>query len=171
MPVGSLLLSRRSLVLSAPCAVLVSLASPHGPPVVTPSVLFICRYGTVKSPIGREVLKRRASEQGVAVTAYSRGLTLEDHITPRLAQALRADGIDIWSEPRRVLDPSDIARADVVVAFDRLPADLPSPTHDWSDFPSFNEDYAVARAELDARLARLLDDLRRRRPISGAVAS
>ena len=171
MPVGSLLLSRRSLVLSASYAVLAGPSLAQRPPVVTPSVLFICRYGTVKSPIGREVLRRRASEQGVAVAPYSRGLTIEDHITPRLAQALRADKIDIWSEPRRVLDPSDIARADVVVAFDNLPADLPPPTHDWSDFPSFNEDYATARSELDVRLARLLDDLRRWRPISAAAVS
>ena len=62
-------------------------------------------------------------------------------------------------------------RADVVVAFDQLPADLPPPTHDWSDFPSFNEDYATARSELDVRLARLLDDLRRWRPISAAAVS
>lgn len=171
MPADFLLLSRRNLVLSASCAVLIRPASAQGAPAVTPCVLFICRYGTVKSPIGRELLRQRASEQGVAVISCSRGLTLEDHITPGLAQALRADGIDIWSEPRRVLDPSDIARADVVVAFDRLSADLPQPTHDWSDFPSFNEDYAVARAELDVRLTPLLDDLRRWSPISDAAAS
>jgi hypothetical protein len=38
-----------------------------------PQVLFVCPYGTVKSAIARETLKRRAAEAGVAVRVRSRG--------------------------------------------------------------------------------------------------
>ncbi|MBN8529754.1 MAG: hypothetical protein J0M36_11045 [Caulobacterales bacterium] len=171
MPVGSNLLSRRGLVLSASCAVLAVPGVSHAARRVTPNVLFVCRHGTVKSPIARELMRRQAAERGFALTAFSRGLSIEDQVSPGLAQALRADGVDIWSEPRLPLQASDIRAATLVVLFDSLPTAVSKPTRDWTDFPSFNANYARARAELDIRLSRLLDDLQGRAPVSGAAAS
>ena len=56
-------------------------------------VLFICQYGSVKSPIARELFRRRAKERGIAVIALSRGISPEAHIAPSLLAALKADGI------------------------------------------------------------------------------
>ena len=159
MPAGSDFLSRRGLVFSGSCAALLAPELAHAADQTRPNVLFICRFGTVKSPIARELLRRRAAERRLELTAFSRGMNIEDHVSPGLAQALRADGLDIWRDPYMVLHESDIRTASQIVLFDSLPDAVTPPTLDWSDLPSFNEDYTRARAELDRRLAQLLDAL------------
>lgn len=125
-------------------------------------VLFVCPAGSVKSAIAREVLKRRAADEGVSVVVSSRGLHPEDHVSPALAANLRRDGIDPASEPLRGLTPADVAQADIVIAFDEA-SDEPSlrSARAWKT-PSWNADYATAKADLDDRLTLLLAELRTR---------
>jgi hypothetical protein len=125
-----------------------------------PTVLFVCQGGTVKSPIAREHMRRLAATRGIAVDAQSRGITPEDHMTPALAAALKADGIDVSTEPVGTLSAQDLAAADVIVVFNPLPATLGTwSVRDWSDVLSMNENYAAARAVLLSRLAKLLDEV------------
>jgi protein-tyrosine-phosphatase len=126
----------------------------------TTRVLFVCQFGTAKSAIAREVFRKRAHERGVAVDAFSRGLTIEDHILPPLRQKLLADGIDPSTDAPKILLPRDWRYADVLVAFNPLPTEAsPASLQDWTDMPSFNEDYANARATLDKRIDALLDEI------------
>jgi protein-tyrosine-phosphatase len=125
-------------------------------------VLFVCPAGSVKSAIAREVLKRRAAQEGVSVVVASRGLRLEDHVTPALAANLRGDGIDPTAEPLRALTPADVAQADILVAFDEASeAPLLRSAQAWKT-PSWNADYAAAKADLEARLTVLLKQIRAR---------
>jgi protein-tyrosine-phosphatase len=125
-------------------------------------VLFVCPAGSVKSAIAREVLKRRAAREGVPVVVSSRGLHPEDHVSPALAASLRKDGIDPASEPLRALAPADIAQADILIAFDEA-SDTPllQKAQAWKT-PSWNADYAAAKADLDDRLTALMADIRAR---------
>jgi protein-tyrosine-phosphatase len=125
-------------------------------------VLFVCPAGTVKSAIAREALKRRAASEGVAVSVSSRGVHPEDHVSAALAVNLRKDGLDPASEPVRELAEQDIAHADLVIAFDEA-ADLPSlrAARAWKT-PSWNNDYAMAKADLEDRLTDLLTELKAR---------
>lgn len=128
-------------------------------------VLFICQFGTVKSPIARELTRRRAAERSVRLAVASRGISPEDHVSPELAGVLARDGVDIRREPVRTLIESDLSRADVIVAFDSLPAQFGAfPTRDWTDTPSVIADYAAARATLNARIESLLDEIETARP-------
>jgi protein-tyrosine-phosphatase len=124
-------------------------------------VLFVCPAGTVKSAIAREALKQRAASRGVAVTVRSRGLNIEDHVSPMLADRLRADGLDPRSEPIMALGGGDADWADIVIAFDEA-ASAPSlsKARAWTT-PSWNADYDRAKADLDARLDALLTELAR----------
>lgn len=124
-----------------------------------PRVLFVCPAGSVKSAIARELLKRQAIPRGLAVDVQSRGVTPEDHISPGLAARLRADGIDPAAEAVRRLELADLARADIVIAFDAA-AQAPGLAHAqvW-DIPSWNGQYDAARAALAPRIEALLDDL------------
>jgi len=134
-----------SAALAAPCPV--------------PQVLLVCPAGTVKSAIAREVLKRRAAARGVPLVATSRGVTPEDHVSPALAAHLRADGIDPGAQPLRRFDPADAAAADVVIAFDEA-AQVPAlrSARVWTT-PSWNSDYAAAKAALAPQVEALLDEL------------
>ena len=125
-----------------------------------PTILFVCQGGTVKSPIAREHMRRLAAARGIGINAQSRGITPEDHMTPTLAAALKADNIDISNEPVLALTAADLKAADIIVIFNPLPAALGTwPARDWSDLPSMNENYTAARANLIPRLAALLDEL------------
>lgn len=126
-------------------------------------ILFICQYGTAKSAIAREVFRQHARRRGIDVRAFSRGLTLENHISPDLLRKLLADQIDTRADVPKRLRKSDWAGADIVVAFNALPVTVKrSGIRDWSDLPSVNEDYAKARAILDVRINALLDEIRAR---------
>lgn len=146
----------RRLALALAALFFGSATAPRAKPV---KVLFVCQGGTVKSPVAREHMRRLAATRGVAIEAHSRGITPEDHMTPALAVALKADGIDVASEPVRQLGVADLRAADLIVVFSALPAALGTwPVRDWSDLPSMNENYAAARAVLLPRLQALLDE-------------
>lgn len=151
--------SRRSLGASALAASIVSGCAPIQRSTA-PLVLFICQYGTAKSAIARELFRARAKQRQLAVAAFSRGLVIEDHVTPQLRQRLAADGIDPFADKPQVLQPADWQRATVIVAFNPLPPQVPAAkVRDWTDLPSINDDYDRTRAELDRRLEALLDEL------------
>ncbi len=150
--------SRRTLILLA--AVLVAPARPAlAAPCAPARVLLVCPAGTVKSAIAREVLKRRAAERRVPVLAASRGVTPADHVSPGLAAHLRADGIDAGAQPLSRFEPADLKGVDVVIAFDEAAA-LPAlrGARVWAT-PSWNDDYAAAKAALAPQIDALLDEL------------
>lgn len=151
---------RRKLLLAAGGLFLAACANAATIGVRTTKVLFVCRAGTVKSPIAREHFRRMAVQRGVAASASARGIAPEDHVSPELEAALRADAIEIRSEPVQRLARDDLASADIIVVFDALPEDLGVwPVRDWSDLPSMNADYRAAREVLISRLSALLDEI------------
>ena len=127
-----------------------------------PRVLFVCQYGSVKSPIARELLRRRARERGIAVSTFSRGITPEAHLPSEIAATLLAEGIEPARDGLHRLLPIDVESADVVVYFNPMPAGFRAPRMlDWTAVPSVNQSYDAARADLNRRIEALLDELAR----------
>ncbi len=125
-----------------------------------PRVLFICQFGTAKSAIARELFKRRAAQRGIAVAVFSRGITPAPHLAASTRDQLTGEGINLNGEAVRRLRSTDLRAADIVVAFDPLPATMhPTAVRDWAAVPSVNETYTLARADLDRRIDLLLDQL------------
>jgi len=151
--------ARRAVVIGLGLSLASGLAKAACPPV---RVLFVCPAGSVKSAIAREALKRRAADEGVSLSVSSRGVHPEDHVSPGLAARLKADGLNPASEPLRRLTQADVAQADMAIAFDAA-ADEPMlrSAQAWKT-PSWNGDYAAAKADLDGRLALLLVELKAR---------
>jgi protein-tyrosine-phosphatase len=125
-------------------------------------VLFVCPAGTVKSAIAREALRKRAAALAIPVDVRSRGLSIEDHLYPELAERLDADGLTPSAEPARPLAPADARWADIVIAFDEA-ASAPglARARAWRT-PSWNADYDRAKTDLDQRLDVLLTELAKR---------
>lgn len=130
------------------------------PPCPPPRVLFVCPAGTVKSAIARELLKRRAAERGIAVVVQSRGIHTEDHVSPALTERLRNDAINIRSEIQRDVQPDDVSRADMIIAFDAA-AEAPGLERAtaWA-IPSWNDHYVEAKAAVLPKIDALLDQIR-----------
>jgi protein-tyrosine-phosphatase len=125
-----------------------------------PKILFVCQYGTAKSAIAREIFRQRAKQRGIAANAFSRGITLEDHISTGLLKNLRADGIDSTADPAQVLARKDWEAADILVKFNPLPSSVDHRNiRDWTDVPSVSDDYANARRVLNERIDALLDEI------------
>ncbi len=125
-----------------------------------PRVLFICQFGTAKSAIAREFFRRRAFERGIEAFAFSRGLMLEDHISPPLRTALGTEEINPAHDRARILAKRDLRAADIVVIFNPLPPSLKAArVHDWTTLPSVNDNWAQARADLMQRIDLLLDEI------------
>jgi len=123
-------------------------------------VLFVCQFGTVKSPIARELFRRRAAERGIVVEALARGITPEEHMSGELRRALQKDGIDVRAEPLQRLARVDARQADILVFFDKLPPGLRAgDPRDWIDLPSMNSEYGAAKVDLMRRIDRLLDEI------------
>ena len=153
-----LTLSRRSLILALAGAP--GVASATCKPT---RVLFVCPAGTVKSAIAREMLRTRIESERLNLTAASRGLHPEDHVSEALAVRLKADGLDTGREPARPVTARDVAEADIVVAFDEAAAvPLLRQARAWRT-PSWNADYPAAKADLALRLDALVAELRGRR--------
>lgn len=133
------------------------LAKPQAKP---PKILFVCQAGTAKSAIAREVFKRRARERGIKADVFSRGIVVEDHISPELRQKLIADGINTTAEPAMPLEPADWATADILVNFNPLPASVKhKDVRDWSDVPSVNGEYTNACTLMNERIDALLSEI------------
>ena len=127
-------------------------------------VLFVCQFGTVKSAIARELFRRQAVRRGIPVTVFSRGITPGPHLAISARDHLRADGIIIDGEAVQPLQQPDLLEADLVIAFNPLPASMhTSVLRDWSEVPSVNDAYHLARADLDRRIDLLLDEIARMR--------
>jgi protein-tyrosine-phosphatase len=127
-------------------------------------ILFVCQAGTAKSAIAREIFKQRAKERGIDVDVFSRGIVVEDHVSPLLKANLRADGIDTTAERATPLAPADWAEADILVNFNPLPASVNhKDIRDWTDVPSVNDDYANARAIMNKRIEALLNEIANRK--------
>lgn len=141
--IGLLLTANRAFAASLPCA--------------PPQILFVCPAGTVKSAIAREFLKNRAAERAIVIQVQSRGIHIEDHVSAALAEKLEAEGINTRSEIARDLQPGDLARADVVIAFDDAAKAPGMERSEAWDIPSWNENYADAKAALVPKVDALLD--------------
>lgn len=127
-----------------------------------PAVLFICPVGTVKSAIARETLKAQAAVAGRALDVRSRGIAVQNHVSPQLAAALESDRIDPAAEPPQKLATSDLWPGQIVIAFDEAAQDPRLAGARIWDVPSFNNSYAAAKAALSAHIAELVAELKDR---------
>jgi len=148
--------NRRRLLAALPLFAAPSLARAACRP---PVVLFVCPAGTVKSPIAREALRRRAQAAGLAVDARSRAVSPADHVSPELAARLVADRFELGRDPPQAVTAADVAAADLVIAFDAAAEEpLLKAARAWRT-PSWNTDYDAAKVDLDGRIAALVAEL------------
>ena len=126
------------------------------------TVLFVCLHGAAKSVLAAADFDRLARERGLALRAEFAGTEPDPEIAPRVLAALRAEGVDIGGRRPRRVTREDVTEAARVVAFGCDLGALTAagrPIEQW-DVPAVSEDLAKARAAIDARLVRLVDELR-----------
>ena len=130
--------------------------------MATKTVLFVCLHGAAKSVLAAADFERLARERALDVRAEFAGTEPDPEIAPKVLAALGAEGVDLRGQRPRRVTRADLDGASRVVAFGcdlgALTAAGP-PIEQW-DVPAVSEDLAKARAAIDARLVRLVDELR-----------
>ncbi len=123
-------------------------------------VLFVCLHGAAKSVLAAADFERLARERGLDLRADFAGTEPDPAIAPRVAQALLAEGVDLGDRRPRRVTRADVERASRVVAFGCDLGELAAGARveQW-DVPAVGDDFQKARAAIDARLARLLDEI------------
>jgi protein-tyrosine-phosphatase len=123
-------------------------------------VLFVCLHGAAKSVLAAADFERLARERGLDLRADFAGTEPDPAIAPRVAQTLLAEGVDLGDRRPRRVTRADVERASRVVAFGcDLGALVAGARVEQWDVPAVGDDFQKARAAIDARLVRLLDEI------------
>jgi arsenate reductase len=127
----------------------------------TKTVLFVCLHGAAKSVLAAADFERLARERGLDARAASAGTEPDPEIAPRVLAELRAEGVDLRGRRPQRVTRADVERAWRVVAFSCDLGELAAagPRVEQWEVPAVGEDFGKARAAIDARLVRLLDEL------------
>jgi protein-tyrosine-phosphatase len=124
------------------------------------TVLFLCPHNAAKSVIAAAYCERLAAERGVPLRATSAGTDPDPGVSPSVAGALLAEGIDVRAHcPRRVTAEA-LARASRVVSLGCHLGDIAPPglaVESWDDVPSPSTDLTGACAVIAAHVRRLVD--------------
>jgi arsenate reductase (thioredoxin) len=128
-------------------------------------VLFVCLHGAAKSVIAATHFRRRANSRGLRADATFAGTEPDPQIAPRVVKELLAEGIDVQGLRPRLVTSEDVAAASRIVTFGCDVAALRPqvPVDRWDDVPAVSDGYEEARDAIDARVARLVDELARKR--------
>jgi arsenate reductase len=124
------------------------------------TVLFLCPHSAAKSVIAAAYCERLAAERGVPLRATSAGTDPDTGVSPGVAGALLAEGIDVRDyRPRRVTT-EELARASRVVSLGCELGDIAPPglvVERWDDVPSPSADLTGACALIATHVRRLVD--------------
>ena len=127
-------------------------------------ILFVCLHGAAKSVLAAADCERLAAARGLRVTADFAGTEPDADIAPKVAAALRADGVDLGGKKPRLVTREDVARADRIVAFGcdlGVPVPAGVGIDQWADVPAVSDGLPAARAAIHTRLEALLEELKR----------
>jgi len=127
----------------------------------TKTVLFVCLHGAAKSVLAAADFERLARERGLDARATSAGTEPDREIAPRVIAELRAEGVDLRGRHPQRVTRADVERAWRVVAFGCDLGELAAagPRVEQWEVPAVGEDFGKARAAIEARLVRLLDEI------------
>jgi len=126
----------------------------------TPTLIFLCPHNAAKSVIAAAYWQRLAEQRSLGVRATSAGTDPDPAVSPKVAAALLAEGLDVRAHRPRRVTREELATAWRVVS---LGCDLdelapPGLTVDhWDDVPSPSEDLKAALDVIAAHVIRLAD--------------
>jgi arsenate reductase len=124
------------------------------------TILFLCPHNAAKSVIAAAYCERFAAERGVTLRATSGGTDPDPGISPGVAEALLAEGIDVRVHRPRRVTAEELARASRVVSLGCDLGDMAPPglvVEHWDDVPSPSADLTRACAVIATCVRQLVD--------------
>jgi arsenate reductase (thioredoxin) len=124
------------------------------------TILFLCPHNAAKSVIAAAYFERFAAERGVTRRATSAGTDPDPGLSPGVAGALLAEGIDVRAHRPRRVTAEELARASRVVSLGCDLGDMAPPglvVEHWDDVPSPSADLTRACAVIATCVRQLVD--------------
>jgi arsenate reductase len=124
------------------------------------TILFLCPHNAAKSVIAAAYCERLAAERGLTLRARSAGTDPDPGVSPGVAGALLAEGIDVRAHRPRRVTAEELASASRVVSLGCDLGGIALPglaVERWDDVPSPSADLTRARAVIAARVRQLVD--------------
>jgi arsenate reductase len=124
------------------------------------TVLFLCPHNAAKSVIAAAYCERLAAERGLTLRATSAGTDPDPGVSPTVAGALLAEGIDVRAHRPRRVTAEALARASRVVSLGCDLGNLAPPglvVEHWDDVSSPSADLTGACVVIVAHVRQLVD--------------
>jgi protein-tyrosine-phosphatase len=127
------------------------------------TVLFLCPHAAAKSVIAVADFQELAQQQGLDWQAVAAGTEPEARVSPVVVDLLRVEGKDVSQHRPRRVTLDELATASRIISMgcdlNGLVSSDISVTR-WDDVPAVSVDPPAARAEIRARVERLILELR-----------
>ena len=123
-------------------------------------ILFLCPHNAAKSVIAAAYFERLAAERGVTRRATSAGTAPDLCVSPGVAGALLADGINVRAHRPRRVTAKELVRVSRVVSLGCDLGDMAPPglvVEHWDDVPSPSTDLTRTCAVIAAHVRQLVD--------------
>ncbi len=124
------------------------------------TVIFVCKYGSMKSQMAAAYFNRLAKEHDLNLTAISRAFSPDKEIPPMIIENMASEGLapvnDIIS-----LKPEEASGAAKVISFDEVPQENIGPTKytHWTNSPLSKKDYWGAMSYIKQHVNEEVDRL------------
>jgi protein-tyrosine-phosphatase len=107
------------------------------------TVIFVCKYGSMKSQMAAAYFNRVAKERGLQLTAISRAFAPDKVIPDMIRENMAKEGLAPTNETITSLKPEEAVGAASVVSFDELPDENIGKTKyiHWANSPLSKKDY------------------------------
>ena len=128
----------------------------------SPSIVFVCEYGSKKSVLAAAYFNHFAAARGLRERAIARGLNPDASIPAGIREVLSADGVQLDDAAPARLERGDAPSAGRVVSFaDTIDGALTdgAELHSWADVPPLSEGFEHARDLIRDRVRALVDEL------------
>jgi protein-tyrosine-phosphatase len=107
------------------------------------TIIFVCKYGSMKSQMAAAYFNRVAKERGLQLTAISRAFEPDKVIPDMIRENMAKEGLAPTNETIMSLKPEEAAGAANVVSFDEIPNENIGKTNytHWAGSPLSKKDY------------------------------
>jgi arsenate reductase len=131
------------------------------PSTPSPTIVFVCEHGALKSVVASAYFNKLAAERGLPYRATFRGASPQADLSQRAIEGLRADGLEVPTGKPTAVDQTDVDAATHIFAIGCALPDIARKSGkatDWSDVPD-DRGYAGMRDAIVRHVVELLDEL------------
>lgn len=130
------------------------------------TVVFVCDHGGARSTIASVYFNKIAAEKNLPYHSVFRGLRPDLTLSKETEHGLLGDGFNTDQFSPTRLSTKDITPSTILISLDCIVPPEFQTYQAWKGIPAISENYVAARKEIVKLLNSLLEDLKKKDPLS-----